>query len=287
MARVAKPFLKWAGGKTRLVSTLLGVLPPGGPVRYHEPFLGGGAVFFGLRAAGVVQGATLADANVPLIETFTAVRDQPERLIDALTRLALGYLGRLPEERAGYYYDVRARPPIDPVERAARLIFLNHTCYNGLYRVNRTGEFNVPHGRYRHPQIFDPDELRLASGALQGVALRAEDFEAACARAESGDTVYLDPPYHPLSATSNFTGYTSGDFGWAEQQRLATTFADLTRRGVRALLSNSAHEDIRALYDGYTVREVAMSRAINSVGSRRSPIPELLIDNAAAIGRGL
>jgi DNA adenine methylase len=282
----AHPFLKWAGGKGRLAPLIVERAPDFR--RYHEPFLGGGAVFFALRTAGKATAARLADGNAALIECYAAVRDEPAKLIDALGRLSDAYLSRDADGRAAFYYAQRARDPVDPVERAARLIFLNRTCFNGLYRLNASGRFNVPHGRYANPRILDEPGLRAASACLQGVELVAEDFESACAAAQPGDFVYLDPPYVPLSRTSSFTSYTSGDFGPAEQERLRDTFNDLTRRGVAAMLSNSEHPFVRELYEGrgYDLELVTMSRAINSVGTKRAPIPELVISNFARPGVG-
>jgi DNA adenine methylase len=274
------PFLKWAGGKKRLAATVVAHAPTRFG-RYHEPFLGGGAVFFALRSAGYSGPATLADASAELISCFEAVRDEIEPLIARLRRLADDYL--LAVDRAEVYYAVRSQPALTPVDRAARMLFLNRTCYNGLYRVNRRGEFNVPHGRYLNPRIIDEVNLRACSTALQGVELRCEDFEAACDRASRSDFVYLDPPYQPLSRTSSFTGYTAGAFGKAEQERLRDCFERMTARGVAAVLSNSEHSCTRDLYDdhGYVLEEVAMSRAINSVPSKRTAIAELLVSNTS------
>ena len=280
---MAKPFLKWAGGKAKLAPRVA-ERAPARISRYHEPFLGGGAVFFALHASGRIGAATLADGNEDLIATWRAVQSDVESVIAALGTLASRYLALGPSERTFFYYDVRdKRRPRSPAGKAARLIFLNKTCYNGLYRVNRQGRFNVPHGRYERPTIRDAERLRAASRSLAGAALYAEDFAEACERAEPGDFVYLDPPYQPLSATSAFTSYTSADFGFADQQRLRETFDGLTARSVSALLSNSSHPDIRDLYRDYDIERVPMGRAINSNGSGRTPIDELLISNRARI----
>ena len=281
---MARPFLKWAGGKAKL-APLVAERAPERIGRYHEPFLGGGAVFFALREAGRIARAALADGNADLIGAWRAVRDDVEGVIAALEPLAARYLETEPLKRAFVYSAVRDQRPRLPARKAARLLFLNKTCFNGLYRVNRKGRFNVPHGRYGQPAILDAERLRDASHALAGAELRAEDFEAACARAEPGDFVYLDPPYQPLSATSAFTQYTSADFGFADQQRLRDAFDGLTERGVPALLSNSAHPDIEALYRGYAIERVPMGRSINSNGAGRKPIDELLIGNAERIAR--
>ena len=279
---MARPFLKWAGGKAKL-APLVAERAPERIGRYHEPFLGGGAVFFALREAGRIADAALADGNADLIGAWRAVRDDVEGVIAALEPLAARYLETEPLRRAFVYSEVRGQRPRLPARKAARLLFLNKTCFNGLYRVNREGRFNVPHGRHRNPRILDRDGLREASAALACVTIEAIDFEDACARAEPGDFVYLDPPYQPLSATSAFTQYTSADFGFADQQRLRDAFDGLTERGVPALLSNSAHPDIEALYRGYAIERVPMGRSINSNGAGRKPIDELLIGNAERI----
>lgn len=277
---MVRPFLKWAGGKAKLAPQIVAAAPPVFHA-YHEPFLGAGAVFFALESAGLVREAFLGDANRDLIACYQAVRDDTESLIDVLERVAADYRSRDVAGRAELYYEQRAAEPTTAIARAARFIFLNRTCYNGLYRVNRAGQFNVPHGRYKNPRIVDAEALRATAATLAGAELCAGDFEDACARAKRGDFVYLDPPYQPLSATSNFTGYTRTAFGLAAQARLRDVYEQLTLRGVAAMLSNSAHPVIAELYDGrgYTRKDVPMSRSINSVGTRRAAIPEYLITN--------
>lgn len=281
---MAKPFLKWAGGKGKLAPLIIERAPKR-IARYHEPFLGGGAVFFALQEAGLVGEASLADSNADLMATYTAVRDDVGGVIAALGELSEEYLSRESSRRGLYYYEVRNQRRLRrPDRKAARLLFLNKTCYNGLYRVNSKGHFNVPHGRYVRPTILDSERLREASASLAGAELRAEDFVDACARAQPGDFVYLDPPYQPLSATSAFTKYTGADFGFADQERLRDTFDDLTARGVPALLSNSSHPDIEELYREYGMDRVPMGRAINSNGRGRAPIDELLVSNLSQVG---
>jgi len=283
---VAKPFLKWAGGKAKLAPLIAERIgrQPDRIARYHEPFLGGGAVFFALHEAGLIRDASLADSNADLIATYLAVRNDVEGVITALGAYSRQYLALEPSQRGLYYYDVRSQRRLRrPDRKAARLLFLNKTCYNGLYRVNSKGHFNVPHGRYVRPTILDAERLREASAALAGAELHAKDFAAACARAQPGDFVYLDPPYQPLSATSQFTKYTSGDFGFTDQERLRDVFDDLTARGVPALLSNSSHPDIHELYRDYEKELVPMGRAINSNGRGRAPIDELLVSNLSQV----
>ena len=282
---MAKAFLKWAGGKAKLAPRIVECAPETFR-RYHEPFVGAGAVFFAIAEARPGINASLSDANEELVECFQVVRDDLPELSRRLDILERGYVALDAEGRAQLYYEVRGRDPEKAAARAARLIFLNHTCYNGLYRVNGSGGFNVPHGRYARPRILDAAGLLGASRALQRVELAACDFEAACSRAEPGDFVYLDPPYQPLSATSKFTNYTSAEFGVPQQEQLAAVFEDLSHRGVAAMLSNSDHPSIHALYEGhgYELGETTMARAINSKADGRAPIVELLVSNFVRVG---
>ena len=282
--RMARPFLKWAGGKAKLAPAILAAAPPAFG-RYVEPFAGAGAVFFAVAEQRPLAPAVLNDANPDLIETFRVLRDSSGDLLDALRPLSQRYHAAEAADRRAIYYELRADEPETPVARAARFIFLNKTCYNGLFRVNLRGGFNVPHGRYKNPRILDEELLIACSAALQRAELRSEDFATTCAKARVGDFVYLDPPYHPLSATANFTGYTRADFSRADQVRLKDVFEDLTRRGVAAVLSNSDHEFVRGLYEGagYQIERVSMSRAINSKGAGRQPVPELLVDNSPRV----
>jgi DNA adenine methylase len=278
---MAKPFLKWAGGKGKIAQRILDSAPPEFG-RYIEPFVGGGAVFFALREAYPDVPATLGDSNEGLIEAYSVIRDDVGCLVAELSGHSEAYLARTArEDRAEYFYEQRSNIPNTPAGRAARLLFLNKTCYNGLYRVNRDGRFNTPHGRYAQPTILDRDVLLAASAALQGAELVSGTFEGTCSEAGKGDFVYLDPPYQPLSKTASFTAYTAQDFDATQQQALKETFDDLTARGVKALLSNSDHPAVRELYDAYDSRTetLPMSRAINSKGKGRKPIDELLIRN--------
>ncbi|RLT36162.1 MAG: DNA adenine methylase [Chloroflexi bacterium] len=276
------PFLKWAGGKGQLLPELLARVPERIDT-YYEPFIGGGALFFALMANPTrrPRRAVLNDLNADLVTTYEVVRDASEALAERLASLEARYLAEDAAGREAAYYAVRAERPTERMEVAARVIFLNRTCFNGLYRVNRRGEFNVPHGRYRAPRILDRPGLLAASEALRDVELRNADFAEACADARSGDFVYLDPPFHPLSATSSFTGYTESAFGKAEQLRLKRCIDVLTGDGVRVLLSNSGHQWVVGVYEsgGYPVEEIPARRAINSRGDRRGPISELVITN--------
>lgn len=267
MTVAPKPVLKWAGGKRRLVPEILRELPLRMDT-FYEPFVGGGAVFFALAAEGRFRRAVLSDRNPDLICVYEAIRDDVERVIAALRSL------RYSEEE---YYRIRSARPRSAVRRAARIIYLNRTGYNGLYRVNRSGEFNVPFGRYVRPKICDAENLRAVAETLRGVEVRVADFEEVVASAGSDDAVYFDPPYVPVSATSSFTAYHSETFGAPEHQRLARVFTELAERGVPVVLSNSNTPETRLLYKGFRSREVLVRRPINSDARRRGPVSELLV----------
>lgn len=265
-----RPFLKWAGGKQRLIPQYQQYFPPCQHIHhYFEPFIGGGAIFFHFQPTFT----TLADRNKTLIEVYQAVQQDVEAVIDAL---------RLHRNEADYFYEIRALDvtQLTVAQRAARIIFLNKTCYNGLFRENSKGKFNVPFGRYKNPKICDADRLRLASSALQNVTLLAADFENVVETAVAGDFIYLDPPYAPITATSSFTQYDKHGFAIADQIRLSETVADLTKRGCKVMLSNSSAPIIYDLYAGdYRLVEMQARRNINSKGNRRGPVKELLILN--------
>ncbi len=274
----ARSFLKWAGGKAQLLPALTERLPPRFR-RYHEPFVGGGALFFHLWNTGRLQaGATLSDFNPELVACYTAVRDHVEELIEILQRHKPHFADR------DYFYAIRGwdRQPgfehIPLVERAARTIFLNRTCYNGLYRLNNRGQFNAPFGYYKNPLIVDPENLREVSRALQHVELLVDDFAGVLARAEPDDFIYFDPPYVPVSATASFTAYTGQGFSELEQRRLAEVFMRLAERGCHVMLSNSYTELARTLYAGQPVHEsVRASRKINCDGKKRGEVDELIV----------
>ncbi len=275
---MAKPFLKWAGGKRSLLPQLL-ALAPGRIETYYEPFLGGGALFFALEAEGRFQHAVLSDSNEELINAYIQVRDRVDDVIDALSVHQRKYDAA--SDRADYYYTIRAKRLTCDLGGAANLIFLNKTCFNGLYRVNSKGEFNVPHGRYTQPAICDEAILRATSQALQGAELHVSDFDVAELRAASGDFVYYDPPYVPLSDTANFTSYTAKEFGASEQRRLASSARTARRNGADVLLSNSAHPDVMRLYESemFRLERVQASRAISARASGRGRTAEYLIQS--------
>lgn len=272
----ARPFLKWAGGKTQLLPELLKRVPPKVGA-YFEPFLGGGALFFALRP----KIALLGDANPVLVRTYRAVRDHVENVIGLLQDHAALHV----KLGADHFYAVRRSPSdhLGDVGVAAWMIYLNKTAFNGLWRVNKSGEFNVPFGRYKNPTICDAENLRACSAALQGVEVVHADFRKLDQRftpfGVSGDFTYADPPYAPLSATSNFTGYTAGGFGPQDQQDLRDLALRFKERGVGVMISNSSAEVIEKLYrgKGFIIAEVAARRAINSKVDKRGPVREYII----------
>jgi DNA adenine methylase len=272
-----RPFLKWAGGKRQLLPKLLERLnraPWEGT--YHEPFLGGGALFFELWRTGLLRGrrAVLSDANPNLMDAYLGLRDDPEAVIQRLVQHTAAH-GK------DHYYATRALTPenLSLPERAARIIYLNRTCFNGLYRENSKGLFNVPMGRYKDPRICDAANLRAAAAALAGAELHRRDFAEAGDAAQAGDFVYFDPPYHPLSDTANFTAYEKSGFGASAQERLAGVFARLHGRGVYVMLSNSWTPLIRGLYAGFRLQTVKAARSVNRDASKRGAVDEALVTN--------
>ena len=268
----ARPFLKWAGGKRQLLPELLARVPAKYHT-YHEPFLGGGAMFFALAP----RIAVLSDANLELVRSYVAVRDKLPGLVKMLRELKRGH----EEWGLAHYREVRRRSPEPLVGGAARLIYLNKTCFNGLYRVNKRGEFNVPMGKWKKlPEICDLPNLAACSRVLSGeVDLGHRDFRQSLLLPLAEDFVYLDPPYAPLSGTSNFTRYTTGGFGAADQVELAGMVADLKKCGVKILLSNAGTQEIRDLYPEplFRVEEVRARRKINCQKGGRGDVVEYLI----------
>jgi len=272
----AAPIVKWAGGKTRLLAALTRHCPATYR-RYYEPFVGGGALFFRLHPAGAV----LADLNADLMDMYRTVADDVEAVIQRL---------RVHAARHGHahYYATRSRfnaraTGDGRADRAAMVLYLNKTCYNGLWRVNAAGAFNVPMGRYRNPRVVDTAALRAAAARLRQAQLRCGDYETTLQDAGPEDLIYLDPPYAPLSKTANFASYTVHRFGAAEQQRLAAVARKLVARGCTVVLSNHDTPAIRALYSDFAVTELEHARAINSDPARRGAVRELIVRAPAGV----
>ena len=263
-----RPFLKWAGGKSRLIQQYIPYFPKSYK-NYYEPFLGGGAVFFYLQPSAAI----LTDINAELINTYCCVRDDVEQLISILKVHKIRH-------NKDYYYSVRNYFGGTDIEKAARLIYLNKTCFNGLYRVNSQGKFNVPLGRYENPNICHENLLRLASIALSHAEIQQADFTEVLNHATSSDDfVFFDPPYHPISETSYFTAYNQNCFSKKDQELLRDTCAELASRGVKVMVCNSDSEFIRKIYTdiNFETYRIKAARSINSNIKNRGMIYELLI----------
>jgi len=276
----ARPFIKIPGGKTQSLPELRRRYPVKEAFsRYHEPFLGGGAVFFDLHAQGLLEGKEcyLSDENDEIVNAFQAVRDHVEQLIKALAE----HRDRHRADPARHFYGVRAEVPRGKVARAARIIYLLKTCFNGLYRVNRSGKFNAPMGRYENPTICAEDNLRACQAALEGVHVFREDFQDCGKRAGRGDFLYLDPPYLPASKTANFTAYTRSKFGLPEHRRLAEMVGQLSLAGSLVLASAADSEVSRDLYRDFRIEAIAVRRNISRNGRGRGKVGELVIVNSA------
>jgi DNA adenine methylase len=264
------PIIKWVGGKSKLLGELAARLPPRHG-RYFEPFAGGAALFFHLAPTRAV----LADLNPDLIAMYQAVAADAAGLI---RRLAI----HRDAHAEAHYYQIRDRwndrsVSWSAVDRAAAFVYLNRTCFNGLWRVNKGGAFNVPMGRYTNPLICDPEALTAAAAVLARARVRCADYRAAVADAEAGDLVYFDPPYDPLTPTANFTSYTGSGFGPEHQAELADLVRALAARGCHVLVSNSDTPRVRALYRGLRIDRVRCPRAINSDAARRGDVDEVIV----------
>lgn len=277
---MAKPFLKWVGGKSRLLPQFSGLFPEDFR-NYYEPMLGGGAVFFWLSET-IKNDVHLSDINKNLIYAYSSVRDHPEELIEQLRKIEKVYLSKNDRERKEFYYKARKRfnkLPADTLEKTKLLVFLNKTGYNGMYRENSDGEFNIPHGRHKKVQILNEENLINASRALKNVNLSNNTFEQAILSASKGDFVYFDPPYHPRNETASFTKYSESDFGVKDQERLKDIFIELDKKGCYVMLSNSHTKFIEGLYKDYRHEIVEASRAVNCKADGRGRVKELVILN--------
>ena len=273
--KLVVPFLKWAGGKRQLMPEIREMLPDGVTTHpYYEPFIGGGALFFEL----LPKRAVINDYNEELINVYTVIRDNPSELIEDLKRH---------KNTAEYFYKIRAidRQPLfsnlTRIERASRIIYLNKTCYNGLYRVNNAGEFNSPFGRYKNPNIVNEPVIKAVSKYLNSsqIQISSCDYALILKDTPTDSFVYLDPPYHPISESSSFTGYVQGGWDEGDQLRLRDVCNRLRDNGIKFLLSNSASDFIREIYSDYNIHIVQAKRSVNSNSSRRGQVDEFLIRN--------
>lgn len=298
----ARPFLKWAGGKTQLLEQFSVRLPlelKNGEINtYIEPFIGGGAMFFSINHEFPLTHSYLMDKNEELILSYRVIKKSMRKLIDALESLESEYISSDPEGRQRLYYKVRQvfnqeKPRFnfhqynpDWIQRAARIIFLNHTCYNGLFRENRNGEFNVPFGKYENPQILDKENLKKVALLLKKATIISGDFTGCKQYVDNKTFVYIDPPYRPLNRTSSFTSYSKEGFSDEDQCRLAGFIKELDKKGAKIMVSNSDPMNEKPcdsffddLYADFTIERVPAIRSINCKGSRRGKINELIITN--------
>ena len=292
----AKPFVKWVGGKTQLLDDIRNTLPRDlsqrGKMVYVEPFVGGGAVMFWiLQEFPNITRAIINDINKELICTYRVIKSDVEELILELTRIQTEYLALDDVARKNYYLSQRKRyngRNSSDIETAALFIFLNRTCFNGLYRVNSKGEFNVPHGRYKNPKICDAETLRADSAILQQVEILCGDFAQTGKYADNNVLYYFDPPYRPLTETSAFTSYAKDGFDDAEQTRLRDFCEQISTHKSLFVASNSDPQNIDnrddffdRLYKRFSIKRVSAARMINSKGNGRGAISEIMISNVA------
>ena len=273
-----KPFVKWAGGKRQLIPELTKHLPKKFDT-YFEPFLGGGALLFHLLYEKPNLKCQVSDLNPDLILSYVTIRDK----IDDLLKSLKDHSDRYFKDSKSYYYSVRETNPKNQVEKVSRLLFLNKTCFNGLYRVNSKGKFNVPLGRYSNPNIIQEENLRAVNQFLlqNKIIIICQDFSSTVEKVKKGDFVYFDPPYQPVSKTANFTSYTNSNFNFNDLKRLAKVSNQLAKRGVNVLLSNSSSKQVLDLFDtkDWEIVEIEANRAINSDADKRTGHSELLIKN--------
>ncbi len=290
-----KPFVKWVGGKTQLLPELEKFIPAQNgktPKKYIEPMVGGGALFFNVITRYDFEELYILDINPELMNAYNVIKYDVTALIEKLSEMQLSFLPMDENGRKYHYYTAREKfnelklSNETALEKAALFIFLNKTCFNGLYRVNKNGQFNVPMGAYKKPTICDEDNLRSISKALQNVNIICGDYTLAKEFVDKDSFVYIDPPYRPISETSGFTSYNSDVFGDAEQIRLADFIREISTTGATVLLSNSDPKNVNEddnffedLYEGYNIQRVSAPRMINSKSDMRGKINELLICN--------
>ena len=292
-----KPFLKWAGGKRQLLAQFAAMYPAalknGSIKNYYEPFLGSGAVFFDIAQNYSIENAWLFDVNTDLVLTYQVIQEQAAKLAETLLAIEEKYLALDKAARQLFFYDQRTlfnqqagtatanKSAKKRIVRAAQLIFLNRTCYNGLFRVNANGAFNTPAGDYKNPSICDPVQLAAVAKLLSRATIRQADFKKGLKTVKPDSFVYLDPPYRPLSKTASFTGYSKGGFADKQQAQLATVYRRLDAGGTLLMLSNSDTADgfFDTLYSGFTIKRVPAKRMINTDPSKRGYVNEIVVTN--------
>jgi DNA adenine methylase len=273
----AKPFLKWVGGKGQLLGQMETLLPKKFNT-YFEPFVGGGAVFFNLQP----KKGNINDINHTLITAYSCIKEEPKKVISSLKKLEKQFIEKDTGGRKKFYYSLREKYntlKVDDFNRAIYFLFFNKTAFNGVYRENSKGGFNVPMGSYKNPKIVDEENILAVSESLKNTKITCGSFYDAVKKAKSGDFVYFDPPYHPLSETSSFTSYHKDDFSKDDQIKLRDLFVELDKRGVYVMLSNSSAPFIKEIYSKYKQIPVYANRMINSKSDKRGKISEVVIVN--------
>jgi DNA adenine methylase len=276
--KIARPFVKWVGGKARLIPELSKYFPDKYNA-YYEPFVGGGALFFSLQP----KVAHISDLNSTLIATYKIIKSDVQSLIDALNEIQTHYyqLSDI-DEKKKYYLSLRDefnQLHSDDFRKAVLLIFINKTCFNGMYRENSKGGFNVPFGKHDKPKICDADNLKAISKSLTKTEIKCSSYEEITKSAKAGDFVYFDPPYHPLNPTSSFTSYQAGGFSARDQEKLRDEFKRLSELGCKVMLSNSDAPLINELYADFNINKIYAARSINSKGDGRGKILEVVVTN--------
>ena len=297
MSEKIRPFVKWAGGKGSLIQQLNNFYPyelkNGIIEKYIEPFVGGGAVLIDILQKYDIQEVYAFDINIDLINSYNVIKNNVEELINNLKQMETEYLQLGQEERKNYFYNIRdeynnyeLEENEQNVQRAAQFIYLNRTCFNGLYRVNKNGKFNVPVGSYKNPTICDEENLRQLSQLIQNVQFQYGDYSRSMEYVTENTFVYFDPPYRPLNVTSGFTSYTKEDFNDDNQRELATFYGKLNERNAKLMLSNSNPKNINKedtffdnIYQGFNINQIQASRMINANSKGRGKISEILVTN--------
>ena len=277
----AKPFIKWVGGKSKLIPELEKYFPKKFN-RYFEPFVGGGALFFQIIQNYKVDSSSINDINKKLIIAYKQIQKNPKKLIALLKNIETEYKKLSLVDQKKYFYDIREKynkKSLDNNTTTAYLIFLNKTCFNGMYRENSKGEYNIPFGDQKNPTICDEENILAVSKSLKNTEITNLSFEQAVKKCKKGDFVYFDPPYYPVNATSNFTSYHKNTFGPGDQKKLRDIFTSLTKKGCFVLLSNSNTEFIKDLYKNYKefFKYIYAARSINSKGNGRGKIKEIAV----------
>lgn len=297
MSEKIRPFVKWAGGKGSLIPQLNNFYPyelkNGIIERYIEPFVGGGAVLIDILQKYDIQEVYAFDINIDLINSYNVIKNNVEELITNLKQMETEYLQLGQEERKNYFYNIRdeynnyeLEENEQNVQRAAQFIYLNRTCFNGLYRVNKNGKFNVPVGSYKNPTICDEQNLRQLSQLIQNVQFQYGDYSSSMEYVTENTFIYFDPPYRPLNVTSGFTSYTKEDFNDENQKELAVFYRELNGQNAKLMLSNSNPKNINVednffdnIYRGFNINEIKASRMINANSNGRGKISEILVTN--------